>query len=308
MALIPRLRSLALRDLEAVVTLARTRHFGRAADECGMTQPSLSALVRRVEDALDLRLFERTSRRVDLTSDGVFVVEAIGELMRGLDRIDRRQRDDGTLSGPVRIGMIPTLGPYYTPHFLADLLRTFPGARFHFHEALTDHLVSLVRGGRLDAALLALPLETSDLAQAPLFEEELVMAFPHEHPRARRTSRLKHTDVPHDDVILLEPGHCLRAHALAACGGTAAGTGAGVQATGLETLRYMVGAKVGCAVFPALAVNGQNACQELVSYRRFAAPVPTRTIGLVSRMDGDAQRIARTLVGFLQNVEVPNAL
>jgi LysR family transcriptional regulator, hydrogen peroxide-inducible genes activator len=308
MALINRLRSLALRDLDAIVTLARMRHFGRAAEQCGITQPSLSALVRRVESALDLRLFDRTSRKVDLTPEGMFVIEAVGDLLRGLDRIDDRQRDDGTLRGAVRIGMIPTLGPYYAPHFLPALLRTFPDARFQFHEALTDHLLHLVRNGRLDAALLALPVEGNGLAQAALFEEELVMAFPTAHPRARRTARLKHTDVPLKDVILLEPGHCLRTQAITACGGTGAGSGAGVHATGLETLRYMVSAKVGCAVFPALAVHDQQACKGLVSYRRFAEPVPTRTIGLVARPDASSQRLARVLIEFLQTVDVPNSL
>lgn len=272
-----------------------------------MTQPSLSALVRRVEDGLGVRLFEPTSRRVAVTPDGEFVVDAIGDLLRGLDRIERGQRDDGVLSGPVRIGMIPTLGPYYTPHFLPPLLRAFPDARFHFHEALTDHLLTLLRSGRLDAVLLALPVEATGLTQAALFEEELVMAFPRQHRSAQRTSRLKHTDVPHKDLLLLEPGHCLRAHALAACGGTG-DTGAGVHATGLETLRYMVGAKVGCAVFHALALHNQESWKDLIAYRRFAPPVPTRTIGLVSRSESASQRTARSLVAVLQTLDIPNTL
>lgn len=306
MMMLDRLRTLALRDLEALVVLSETRHFGRAAERMHMTQPALSALVRRVENALDQRLFDRSSRHCVPTADGVFAVDTIEHLLRGLRILEVRQPEAGQLVGAVRVGMIPTLGPYYVPHFLAPAMKTFPAARFQFIEGLTDHLIAAVRSRRIDVALLALPTHAEDLAEFPLFEEELALAVPVGHAAAA-SGRLAHADVPRQDLILLEPGHCLRTQTMELCG-RAGGGAVPVHATGLEVLRFMVSAGVGCAVMPALAVNGDRHFRDLVVYRRFRTPVPTRTIALVSRSDAEGLRIAQPMASMLQGLDVPSAL
>jgi LysR family hydrogen peroxide-inducible transcriptional activator len=300
------LRSLALRDLEAIVTLAEIKHFGRASEICRMTQPALSALVRRVEDGLGRRLFDRTSRRFAITSDGALAVEAIEQLLRGMSVLEHGAAPAGVLRGPVRLGLIPTLGPYYVPHFLPQAITTFPDARFQFFEGLTEQLVAMVRTQRIDAAMLALPTNAEGLSEYSLFEEELVLALPIAHQAAAPT-RLSHKDIPRQDLILLEHGHCLRTHTLEVCGRSGVGT-VPVHATGLETLRFMVSAGIGCAIFPALAVNGDRTWRSLIAYRRFKSPAPTRTIGLISRSDSDGIRTARTLTSFLQTLNPPTTV
>ena len=300
------LGTLAIRDLEAVVLLARTLHFGRAAERAGMAQASLSALVKRVEKAVDVRLFDRTSRSCTITPQGVFVVEAIEKLLRVLAEIERVHDEPGTLSGAVRLGFIPTLGPYLVPHLLPALTRTFPDARFFFFEALTEQLIGMLRSRRIDAAFLSFPSHGEALAEFPLFEEELLLALPLSHPLAER-ERITHLEIPREELILMDHGHCLRDDTLHVCGGGAVSF-APVHATSIETLRFMVGSGVGCAVLPALAVHGAAAAAELVAYRRFEDPVPTRTIGLVTRSEPEARRLAAPLVELAGSLELPNVL
>jgi LysR family hydrogen peroxide-inducible transcriptional activator len=299
------LGSLAIRDLEAVLVLARTLHFGRAAEQAGMAQASLSALVKRVERAVGARLFDRTSRSCEITPEGVFVIEAIEKLLRTLDEIERVHDRPGTLSGAVRLGFIPTLGPYLVPHLLPALAGAFPEARFFFFEALTEQLIGMVRSRRIDVAFLSFPSHGEALAEVPLFEEELLLALPRGHRLAER-ERITHLEIPRDELILMDHGHCLRDHTLNVCGGGVSATP--VHATSIETLRFMVGSGVGCAVLPALAVHGVTPAAELLRYRRFADPVPTRTIGLVTRTEPEARRLAAPLVELAGGLALPNVL
>lgn len=298
------LGSLAIRDLEAIVVLARTLHFGRTAEICGIAQPSLTALVQRVEGKLGKKLFERTSRRCTATPEGIFVVEAIERLLRGLAELEREGPGE-TLAGPVRLGFIPTLGPYLVPHLLPALLQGFPDARFYFFEALTEQLLGMLRSGRIDAALLSFPTRGDALAEYPLFEEELVLAFPRRHRLARR-GRIGHTEVPRSELILMDHGHCLRDHTLQVFGQGEL-SAAPVHATSVETLRFMVGAGVGFTVLPALAVPAGEG-DGLVVYRRFLDPVPTRTVGLVTRGEAEHRRVALPLVEVLGKLELPKCL
>lgn len=298
------LGSLAIRDLEGIVVLARTLHFGRAAEQCGIAQSSLSALVRRVEAALELQVFARTSRRCMVTPEGVFVVEAIERLLRQVSDLQRGFGVSKNLEGPFRLGAIPTLGPYLIPYLLPALLETFPKARFFFFEALTEQLVGMLRAERLDAALLSFPTRGEALDEYPLFEEELLLALPRMHHLTARR-RIAHTEIPVDELILMDHGHCLRDHTLKICGAGHVSS-APVHATGLETLRFMVGAGVGSAVLPALAAGPLAPVRELVAYRKFEDPVPTRTIGLVARSEPRFLKRARPLIEVLSSLELPN--
>lgn len=303
MAAVEGLASLAFRDLEAVVTLARTLHFGRAAEQCGIAQSSLSALVQRVEKALGRRIFERTSRSCSLTPEGIFVVEAVQRLLRQVSDLEQGLGPSETLEGPFRLGAIPTLGPYVTPYLLPVLLESFPKARFFFFEALTEQLVGMLRAERIDAALLSFPTRGEALEEHPLFEEELLLALPRGHRLAHR-QRIPLPEIPVSELILMDHGHCLRDHTLQICG-TGSASSAPVHATGLETLRFMVGAGVGSAIIPALAVGPRAPVGELVSYRKFEDPVPTRTIGLVTRNDPRMVRRTQPLLATLQDLSLP---
>lgn len=299
------LGSLAIRDLEAIVVLARTLHFGRTAEICGIAQPSLTALVQRVEGKLGKKLFDRTSRRCSTTPEGVFVVEAIERLLRGLAELEREGPGE-ELAGPVRLGFIATLGPYLVPHLLPALLESFPDARFYFFEAITEQLLGMLRSGRIDAALLSFPTRGDALAEYPLFEEELVLAFPRRHRLAQR-GRIGHTEVPRSELILMDHGHCLRDHTLQVFGEGEL-SAAPVHATGVETLRFMVGAGVGFTVLPALAVPPGDLDDALVAYRRFQDPVPTRTVGLVTRGEAEHRRVAAPLVEVIGGLQLPKCL
>lgn len=299
------LGSLAIRDLEAIVVLARTLHFGRTAEICGIAQPSLTALVQRVEAKLGKKLFDRTSRRCSTTPEGVFVVEAIERLLRGLAELEREGPGE-SLAGPVRLGFIPTLGPYLVPHLLPTLLEEFPDARFYFFEAVTEQLIGMLRSGRIDTALLSFPTRGDALAEYPLFEEELVLAFPRRHRLAQR-GRIGHTEVPRSELILMDHGHCLRDHTLQVFGEGEL-SAAPVHATGVETLRFMVGAGVGFTVLPALAVPPGDLDDTLVVYRRFQDPVPTRTVGLVTRGEAEHRRVAAPLVEVIGRLSLPKCL
>ncbi|MBX3148199.1 MAG: LysR family transcriptional regulator [Gemmatimonadales bacterium] len=292
------LRDLALRDLYAITLLARHRHFGRAAREAGITQPSLSALVRRVESALGKTLFHRTSRRCDISEAGVVVVETFDRMLKDLDGLTI-PAGATVIEGPLRLGFIPTLGPYLIPHLLGPVRKAFPEARPFFHEEQTAALVTMVREGKLDCAILSFPIESDGLVELPLFEEELVLAVPDGHPLAGREA-LALTDVARTELILMENGHCLRDQTIALCGRGELDV-VPFHATGLETLRGMVGAGVGCAVFPALAALADTGPSP-IRYLRFRPPEPGRTVGILARRDPERLRVARAFQAMMSSV------
>ncbi len=297
------LRSLTVRDLEAIVILGETRHFGRAAERLGMAQPSLSALVRRVEKMLDTEIFERTSRRCVITPDGILIIDETQHILERLTRLTRLRDERLPLRGDVRLGQIPTLGPYLTPHVLPAIRTALPDLRLYFIEALTGEIIDMLRDGRLDVAILTRPTGATDLIELPLFEEELVLAIPPGH-RLARAKRVSIADVSRDELILLEHGNCLRAQTLAACR-LRDEDGAVAHATSIETLRFMVAAGVGCAILPALAARSDSASEALVEYRRFEDPVPTRSVVVAAAPRVDSLRRAEALGGVMGNLAVP---
>ncbi|PWC37463.1 LysR substrate-binding domain-containing protein [Azospirillum sp. TSO35-2] len=280
---------LSLRDLEYAVAVAELRHFGKAAERCAVSQPSLSAQIRKLEEQLGVALFERTSRKVLLTPAGEAIVAqarvVLDEARRLLTLADG---SDGGLSGRLRLAAIHTLGPYLFPHILPPLRAAWPDLTLILSEGRTDDLLEELRDGRLDAVLLALPVEVDGLHAEPLFFEPFLLAHPAGH-RLCALPRPALGDLDASELLLLEEGHCLRDQALAACGLTA--RGGGVHATGLETLRHMVAAGAGCTLMPLLATRGLDggvaSVGGLVGYRDFADTAtggpPGRVIGLVRR-------------------------
>jgi LysR family hydrogen peroxide-inducible transcriptional activator len=273
---------MTLRDLEYLVALAETRHFGRAAERCHVSQPTLSAQVRKLEDSLGVALVERRPRRVALTAAGTAVVERARRMLRDADDIRTvALACQDPLAGPLKVGLIPTLGPYLLPQVAPRISKALPKLQLMLHEYQTAPLVERTLAGELDLAVLALPAETKGLVTRELFKEPFLVAMPERHPLAAR-KRVRVEDLEHGRLLLLEEGHCLRDQALAVC--AHAGTEEqDFRATSLETLRQMVAAGQGVTLLPRLAAEGPFAAAGGLAVRPFAPPSPSRVIGAAWR-------------------------
>lgn len=273
---------MTLRDLQYLVALAETRHFGRAAERCHVSQPTLSAQLRKLEDYLGVALIERRPRKVALTPAGETVIKRARRMLQDAEDIRTHTRaSQDPLAGQLRIGLIPTLGPYLLPRVAPRLSRALPKLQLMLHEYQTAPLIERVLAGELDLALLALPADTKGLLTRSLFAEAFLVAMPDKHPLATRR-RLKPADLEGEKVLLLEDGHCLRDQALEVC--EQAGTEEqDFRATSLETLRQMVAAGLGITLLPRLAIEGPFGAARGLAMRPFAPPSPSRLIGAAWR-------------------------
>jgi LysR family hydrogen peroxide-inducible transcriptional activator len=271
-----------LRDLQYLVALAETRHFGHAAERCHVSQPTLSAQLRKLEEFLGVSLIERRPRRVGLTPAGEAVVERARRMLRDADDIRALARaSQDPLGGQLKLGLIPTLGPYLLPRVAPRIAKALPKLQLMLHEYQTAPLVDRVVRGDLDVAILALPADTKGLVTRSLFAEAFVVAMPERHRLAAR-KRLKAADLAGEKLLLLEEGHCLRDQALEVC--TRAGTEEqDFRATSLETLRQMVAAGLGITLLPRLASEGPFASARGLIVRPFSPPAPSRVIGAAWR-------------------------
>ena len=271
-----------LRDLEYLVALADTRHFSRAAARCHVSQPTLSAQLRKLEAYLGVPLVERRPRRAALTAAGLAVVERARRMLQDADDIRAFARaSQDPLAGPLKVGLIPTLGPYLLPRVAPRIAKALPKLQLMLHEYQTEPLVERTQSGELDLAILALPADTRGLVTRSLFSEAFLIAMPEGH-RLGEKKRVKTSDLQGEKLLLLEEGHCLRDQALEVC--ERAGTEEqNFRATSLETLRQMVAAGLGLTLLPRLAVEGPFAAARGLAVRPFAAPEPDRVIGAAWR-------------------------
>ncbi len=276
----PTISGISLRDLEYAVAVARFRHFGRAALHCGVSQPTLSEQVRKLEALLGVALFERNRKGVQVTALGASLLakaervlaeaHGLGELARGAA---------GPLSGVLRVAAIQTLGPYYLPSQLGHLRAAYPRVSLRLAEGQTAPLLEQLRAGTIDLLLAALPLPQDGLTSLALFREPFVLVCPVGH-RLASLPRLSLPDLAAEDLLLLEDGHCLRDHALALCAGAPPDTR---HATSIETLWHMIAAGEGYSLLPALSLAGRHAMDDLVTTRPLMEPEAARTIALAWR-------------------------
>ena len=272
-----------LRDLRYLVALAEHKHFGRAAEASFVSQPTLSTQIKKLEDELGVALVERTPRKVLLTEVGREIAQRARGVLHEVDEIRaiaRRTLDPE--SGTVRLGIFPTLGPYLLPHVVPRVRTRFPRLELLLIEEKTETLLRQLREGRLDAAVLALPLHDEQLHSEFLFEEPFLLAVPERHELARRKG-LKLEDLADQSLLLLEDGHCLRDQALEVCQLSGASEKSGFRATSLETLRQMVAANVGITLLPSLSVQPPVAQSENVHLLAFRGEAPSRRIAMVWR-------------------------
>lgn len=276
-----------LRDLRYLVAVGDQRHFGRAAKACFVSQPTLSAQVKKLEEYLGVQLVERGTRQVLLTPTGEEVVARARAVLNQVDDIvDLCRAAAEPMTGDLRLGAIPTLAPYLLPHLVAVATEAWPRLRLLLYEERTALLAERLRKGELDAALMAMPVDGDDLASVPVFEEPFVLALPASHRLAGVARAPRPQALPEAELLLLEEGHCLRDQALEVCQLAGDTRGASCfRATSLETLRQMVAAGVGMTLLPQLA--GKAGCeipnQSAVRLLPFPEPAPTRTIGLYWR-------------------------
>lgn len=248
---------LTLRELEYLVAVADAGHFGRAAEACHVSQPTLSMQLKKLEARLGVVLVERTNRRVALTAVGERVAAQARRVLAEAARLaDTAKSMRAPLSGPLQIGVIPTLAPYMLPWAMPALKRAFPALELVIHEETTERLLAHLDDNMLDIALLALPAGDGGLASAALFDEPFLFACPKDFPLAKAKS-VSADEIPPEQLLLLTDGHCLRDQALDICGMARGrrGGAADVTATSLETLKHLVANKAGCTLLPVMATD-----------------------------------------------------
>jgi LysR family hydrogen peroxide-inducible transcriptional activator len=272
----------SIRQLQYIIAVAELGGFRRAAEACGVAQPSMSAQVAQVEEALGVQIFERGPRGVRVTAAGAPLIErARAVLLASRDLADTARQFSDPLSGMLRIGIIPTVCPYLLPEIAPALKRRLSNLHLVWSEDKTQALIDQIESGALDAAIVAFDARVGHLEHATIGDDPFVLAAAPDHPLARRSGPASPAVLKGQTVFLLEDGHCFRDQALALCGATGA-TEADVKATGLSTLVQMVGAGNGVTLLPQIAVPVENRRGQL-AVRAFKSPAPTRRLVLAWR-------------------------
>ncbi len=278
---------MTLTELRYLVALARERHFGRAAEACHVSQPTLSVAIKKLEDELDVKIFERGSTEVGVTPLGEEIVQqaqAVIELAAGIKETAKRGKDP--LAGPLRLGLIYTIGPYLLPALVRQAIKRVPQMPLILQENFTARLLELLRTGELDCAILAEPFPDTGLATAKLYDEPFMVAVPRGHALAAQAS-VSAEALKNETMLLLGTGHCFRDHVLEVCpeyarfSSNAEGIRKSFEGSSLETIKHMVASGMGITVVPQLSVPHEK--QLHVVYVPFSAPVPTRRVVLAWR-------------------------
>lgn len=269
-----------LRDLNYLVAVADLRSFIQAADQCCISQPTLSTQIKKMEESLGVQIFERSNKKVLPTELGEQIIASARRILLEIDTIHQLAGNaQDPLAGNFRLGAFPTLSTYIFPGLVPLIKQTLPKLRLILIEEKTDALIAQLKQGQLDAALLALPVQDDALETRKLFEDKFFLAVASDHPLAER-STIAQPDLANQQLLLLDEGHCLRGQALQICQLNHAEEEQDVRATGLETLRQMVRAGTGITFMPKIAIHEP---EDGIRYIPFDEPVPKRTIGLVWR-------------------------
>jgi LysR family hydrogen peroxide-inducible transcriptional activator len=272
--------NLTLKQLRYFEALARHRHFGRAAAACAISQPALSGQIKEMEESLGAALFERGARQVRITSLGEEFALRVRDILRSVDELEglaRASRDRPL--GRLRIGVIPTVAPYLLPTIIRSLTRAYAGLDINVRETLTSKLIQELAEGRLDAAIVALPVSEPSFAEVALFAEEFLLVRPAKDA-GKPAATIK--TLREMKLLLLEEGHCFRDQALSFCHMHSARPREVLDGSSLSTLVQMVGAGIGVTLIPEMAEAVETRSAP-VSVARFASPKPSRTIGMIWR-------------------------
>lgn len=300
-----------LRDLKYIIAVAESRHFGKAAERCFVSQPTLSGQIRKLEDELGITIFERTNRSVEITPAGEEILTHARRIMEqadGIEQVARAYQDP--LAGPLRIGAIPTLSPYLMPLILAPLRKQHPQMKLVLSEELTDTLLERLHDHEIDAALLATAVEEPEFETLPLFDEPFWVAYSRDHAFYHK-DKIRLRDLTRENLLLLTEGHCLADQAMDICHMEERQTGdmADLRAASLETLIQLVGAGYGVTLVPALAIRGSWTAGSGVVTQPLAITGASRRVALVFRHSfprrAALQAFAGIVLAHLPNTVVP---
>jgi LysR family transcriptional regulator, hydrogen peroxide-inducible genes activator len=280
---------MTLTELKYIVAVARAKHFGHAAESCFVAQPTLSVAIKKLEDELGVTLFERGGSEVSVTPVGAQIVaqaERVLEQTAAIKELAKQNKDP--LAGPLRLGVIYTIGPYLLPPLVKNLIDNVPQMPLVLQENFTVKLLELLRQGELDAAIMALPLPDHGMMMQTLYDEPFVVATPRAHPWAKRRE-IPADDLKAETMLLLGSGHCFRDQVLEVCPEMArfSSPGNGMQRTfegsSLETIRHMVASGIGLTVLPRASVRDMDDPNGMLSFVPFSTPAPSRRVVIVWR-------------------------
>jgi len=280
---------MTLTELKYIVAVARERHFGRAAEACFVSQPTLSVAIKKLEEELGTQVFERRTHEVTTTPAGERIVAQAQKVLDEAARIKeiaRQGRDP--LVGPLRLGVIYTIGPYLLPGLVRQLLKDAPEMPLLLTENFTVKLLELLKNGEIDVAIMALPLPETGLSMQAVYDEPFIVAVPRQHAWARRKS-IASEDLKKETMLLLGTGHCFRDQVLEVCpelsrySSSAEGIQKTFEGSSLDTIRHMVGSGLGVTVLPLTSVPEKTPRDSLLAYVPFRAPAPDRRVVLAWR-------------------------
>jgi len=286
-----------LRDLDYLVAVARELHFGRAAQSCNVSQPTLSMQLKKLEETLGVQLFERTNKTVILTPVGRDIASRAARVLEEMQQVRQVAKSaKDPLAGKVRLGIFPTLAPYILPMLMPAFSKAFAQLELLLIEEKTPILIQQLEEGLIDCAMLAMPVSSPHLSHHTLFTEPFVLAVSATHRLAKRSS-VTRADIAHESMLLLEDGHCLREQALEVCHLIGMGEAQHFRATSLETLRHMVAASEHITLMPRFAVRDDDTH---VRYIPFKSHAPARTIGLYSRKTSARAKLYAAMTDVIQ--------
>lgn len=294
---------MTLTELRYIVTLAQEQHFGRAAERCHVSQPTLSVGVKKLEDELGVLIFERTKSAVRLTPVGEGIVTQAQKVLEQAQSIrELAQAGKNQLAAPLKLGAIYTIGPYLFPHLIPQLHRVAPDMPLYIEENFTHVLRDKLRTGELDAIIVALPFQEADVLTLTLYDEPFYVLMPADHPWTRRNSI--DADMLNDQsLLLLGEGHCFRDQVLEACPASRRGdTGhhTTVESSSLETIRHMVASGLGISVLPLSAVDSHHYSPGVIEVRPLSPPTPYRTVAIAWRASFPRPRAIEVLADSLR--------
>ncbi|MCO5978558.1 LysR substrate-binding domain-containing protein [Ideonella oryzae] len=300
---------MTLTELRYIVAVARERHFGRAAEACHVSQPTLSVAIKKLEEELDVKIFERGSNEVSLTPLGEAIVrqaQGVIEQAQGIREIAQRGKDP--LAGPLRLGIIYTIGPYLLPELVRHAIDMTPQMPLILQENFTVKLLDMLRTGELDCAIMAEPFPDTGLAIAPLYDEPFLVAVPAQHPLAQRKT-ISSEELKRETMLLLGTGHCFRDHVLEVCpefarfSSDTEGIKKSFEGSSLETIKHMVASGMGVTVVPQLSMPREP--QPHLAFVPFAAPVPSRRVVLAWRRSFTRYEAIAALRNAIYACELP---
>lgn len=302
---------MTLTELKYIVAVARERHFGRAADACFVSQPTLSVAIRKLEEELGVPIFERSSSEVGITPIGLKIIEQAQLILEeSANLLDLAKHGRDPLTGPLRVGVIYTIGPYLLPYLVPKQIELTPQMPLLLQENFTENLLELLRQGEIDCAIIALPITGSSFEIADLYDESFLVALPRNHEWAKRTS-ISASDLKDKTMLLLGTGHCFRDQVLEVCPELSrySASSEGIQRTfegsSLETIRHMVAAGIGITVLPESSLAMPGVEHNLLKYVPFSQPVPDRRVVLIWRKSFPRPAAIKALIKAIHECGMP---